>query len=976
MPPALQNVRYPLHIHIAWLFLALIVTFSSISIIYHDRQASRMILADSRVLFSRIGEQTEQRVSALYGGSGTVVRLLARHDFARATTLEQRLQSLPYLTQALASQPAQSAIYAGNDQGDFFLLRRYDPATMDDRFKAPPQTGFVVQSVERGSGTVRGRYLFFDAALRRLGERDEAQYLFDPRQRPWYAAALRMDDVAATAPYVFFTTREVGTTLARRTPDGRAVVAVDITLDALSDALARDKVTPGAALALIDAESQVVAYGDPTKVVRRNPDGGFSLSQVGGLGVPVLAQLASARPGTQRLTAAGRSWQGYVGLLPVSGGANLRLVLAAPEDELLADARRLRRQTMLIAVALAAVMVPLAILLSRLASRPIVALTDEAREIQALRFASPLKVRSFVSEIDELAQSMGGMKSTIHQFLHIGSALASEHNFERLLARILRETVGLAGAEGGVVYLREPDGRLTPAHARWHDRTLETSLPVLAPDEDHPVAQAVRDGHSVHVTHGLANLAEWYGPLADFEAAMTLIAIPLTDRHGVAVGVLLLLEDDRDGQGIKRKVGRELVALVEAVSGSAAAALQTQRLLAEQKALLEAFIQLVAGAIDAKSPYTGGHCQRVPVLTKMLAEAGVRADHGPLRDFTLNEEQWEALHIAAWLHDCGKVTTPEYVVDKATKLETLYDRIHEVRMRFELLKRDAELNYWRAVAGGADDAALRPALDAELAALDDDFAFVAACNEGGEAMAPENVDRLRAIAARTWRRTLSDRIGISHEERQRKAATPEPALPVYEPLLADRPEHLFARGPRDHLPEGHGFDMAVPEHLYNRGELYNLSVRRGTLTAEERYKINEHIVQTIVMLEKLPFPRHLMQVPELAGGHHEKMDGTGYPRRLTRAQMSIPARMMAIADIFEALTAIDRPYKEGKKLSEAVAIMARMAREAHVDPDLFRLFIESGVYRDYAVAYLQPGQIDEVDETAALAGVGEGLNGG
>ncbi|GAA5786278.1 HD domain-containing phosphohydrolase [Chitiniphilus shinanonensis] len=971
MPPALQNVRYPLHIHIAWLFLALIVTFSSISIIYHDRQASRMILSDSQLLFSRIGEQTAQRVTALYDGSGTVVRLLAHHDFAGATTLAQRLRCLPYLAQALASQPAQSAIYAGNSHGDFFLLRRYDPATMTSRFQAPPQTAFLVQSIERNGEAVRGRYLFFDSALRQLAERDDPAYRFDARQRPWYAAALRAKDVAATAPYVFFTTREVGTTVAMRTADSQAVVAVDITLDALSVALARDQVTPGAELALLDASGQVVAYRDPARLIKLNGPDQLVLNQVSGLGVPVLSRLADEPAGTRRAKAGGRAWQGYVAQLPVTGGEDLRLVMAAPEDELLAEARTLRRQTMLIALALAAVMVPLAILLSRLASSPIVALTQEAREIQALRFASPLKVHSFISEIDELAKSMGGMKSTIHQFLHIGSALASEHNFERLLARILRETIGLAGAEGGVVYLRQVDGSLTPAQARWREHTLETALPALGAADEHPVAQAAREGHSIHVTHGLANLSEWYGALTEFEAPMTLIAIPLTDRHGVPVGVLLLLEDDRDGLGDKRKVGRELVALVEAVSGSAAAALQTQRLLAEQKALLEAFIQLVAGAIDAKSPYTGGHCQRVPVLTRMLAEAAVKADSGPLRDFTLNDEQWEALHIAAWLHDCGKVTTPEYVVDKATKLETLYDRIHEVRMRFEVLKRDAELNYWRAVAGGADAAALRPALNAELAALDDDFAFVAACNEGSEEMGQDKVERLHTIAARTWRRTLSDRIGISHEERQRKAAVPEPELPVYEPLLADRPDHLFHRSVRDRLPEGHGFDMAVPEHLYNRGELYNLSVRRGTLTAEERYKINEHIVQTIVMLEKLPFPRHLTQVPELAGGHHEKMDGTGYPRRLTREQMSIPARMMAIADIFEALTAIDRPYKEGKKLSEAVAIMARMARDAHVDADLFRLFIESGVYRDYADAHLRPAQIDEVDEAAVLAGVGE-----
>lgn len=230
-------------------------------------------------------------------------------------------------------------------------------------------------------------------------------------------------------------------------------------------------------------------------------------------------------------------------------------------------------------------------------------------------------------------------------------------------------------------------------------------------------------------------------------------------------------------------------------------------------------------------------------------------------------------------------------------------------------------------------------------------------------MAPEKITRLQQIAQRTWRRTLSDRVGIAHEEKQRKARSPEPALPVLEPLLADRPEHLIERGAREQLAADNpwGFKVNVPEALYNRGELYNLSVARGTLSSEERYKINEHIIQTIIMLEKLPFPRHLRQVPEIAGGHHEKMDGTGYPKRLRREEMSVPARMMAMADIFEALTAVDRPYKKGKTLSEALKIMSFMVKDQHIDAELFALFLQEGIYRQYAERFMQAEQIDEVD---------------
>jgi HD domain len=232
----------------------------------------------------------------------------------------------------------------------------------------------------------------------------------------------------------------------------------------------------------------------------------------------------------------------------------------------------------------------------------------------------------------------------------------------------------------------------------------------------------------------------------------------------------------------------------------------------------------------------------------------------------------------------------------------------------------------------------------------------------------EAVARLRHIGARTWLRTLDDRIGISHEELQRKQRTPAVPLPAVEPLLADKPEHLFPRPDRDRLDPDNpwGFRIDTPEHLYNRGELYNLAVERGTLSAEERHKINDHMVQTIRMLAQLPFPRHLRNVPEIAGGHHEKMDGSGYPRRLVREQLSLSARMMGVADVFEALTAADRPYKRGKTLSESLQIMARMSQGAHIDADVFALFLRSGAYLEYAHRFLRPEQIDAVDITRYL----------
>jgi HD-GYP domain-containing protein (c-di-GMP phosphodiesterase class II) len=380
--------------------------------------------------------------------------------------------------------------------------------------------------------------------------------------------------------------------------------------------------------------------------------------------------------------------------------------------------------------------------------------------------------------------------------------------------------------------------------------------------------------------------------------------------------------------------------------------------------LFTAVTELIADTIDAKSPYTGGHCKRVPEVARMLATAAHASEAAPFKDFRIEtEDQWREFNVAAWLHDCGKLTTPEYVVDKATKLETIYNRIHEIRMRFEVLLRDAQIDaYRKQLAGEVDRSTLEAQLEESQRQIADDFAFVAECNVGGEFMADEKIERLDRIAARTWMRHLDDRLGISQNEATLKNRTPAPTLPVVEQVLADKPEHIIARSNPDPFNGNpHGFTMTVPEYQYNLGERYNLGIRKGTLSPEDRFKINEHIIQTINMLKHLPFPQSMKNVAEIAGAHHETMIGTGYPRGLKKEEMSVPARIMAIADIFEALTAADRPYKKPKTVNDALRIMSLMRNDQHIDADLFDLFLESGVYRTYAEQFLNPVQIDTVD---------------
>ncbi|MEA3523084.1 MAG: HD domain-containing phosphohydrolase [Campylobacterota bacterium] len=374
-----------------------------------------------------------------------------------------------------------------------------------------------------------------------------------------------------------------------------------------------------------------------------------------------------------------------------------------------------------------------------------------------------------------------------------------------------------------------------------------------------------------------------------------------------------------------------------------------------QENLLNAIIKVLAEAIDAKSPYTGGHCKRVPEIAQLLLDEANK-DTRVFKNFSLTSENGlREFEIGAWLHDCGKVTTPEYVVDKSTKLETIYNRIHEIRTRFEVLWRDAEIEYLKNTIS-------EEALHVRRKNLQDDYKFVASANVGGEFMDEAKQERIKVIAQTMWQRNFNDRLGLGEIERLRYDERDDERLPVNEMLLSDKIHHIVKRENFDYEAyEADGFKEEVPEYLYNYGEVYNLCISKGTLSPEERYKINEHMIMSIKMLEKIPFPAELTKIPEYAGTHHETLIGTGYPRKLTKKELSVPSRIMAIADIFEALTASDRPYKKAKTLSASIKIMSFMVKDQHIDADLFRLFLSSGIYKTYAKNYLKPEQIDEVD---------------
>ena len=524
----------------------------------------------------------------------------------------------------------------------------------------------------------------------------------------------------------------------------------------------------------------------------------------------------------------------------------------------------------------------------------------------------------------------------IEKLNEIGIALSAEKNTPKLLEMILKGAKTILNADAGTLYLATEDKK----HLKF-EIIMNDSLGIMMgakvgepiPFEPLPLYDDLGNPSTTMVAAHAAlykktiNIPDAYTAEGfDFAGtrafdirtgyrSQSFLTLPMLNHENELIGVLQLInaKNPYDHQIIE--FTRVSQRIAESLASQAAIALTNNKLIGQFRELFESFINLISEAIDKKSPYNGAHCRRVPTLTMMIADAACKADYGIFKDFELDEDGRYEVKIAGLLHDCGKVTTPVHVIDKATKLETIFDRIHLVNTRFEVLKRDAEIDFLnqKICEIASNNLSIIPelesALEQKLTQYSSDQDFLRICNIGGEFMRDEYKERLQQIAKYRWRD-----------------------------------------------PQG------VETNFLSDNEVYNLNISRGTLTSEERKVINDHISVTIEMLEQLPYPRNLRRVPEYAGGHHERMDGKGYPKGLTRNQMSLPARMMGIADIFEALSAKDRPYKKGKTLTECLQILGKMKVDNHIDPDLFDLFVSEKIYMRYAKEYLDPDQIDAVDE--------------
>lgn len=960
------------------IFILFVLTVGGILTWHNYSVTKEIVLAETDQAYDRVLTEFSQDFKYTYKPVFETVRLLSMTSIMNASTLDERLKELNLLSTALQHKTELAGLQVGYANGDYLIVRPTSFGQVRTLFNAPENAAYVVDHIAADplSGQRLLERIYYDQALLEILRNPPEPTGYDPRTRPWYLEAINSGQVSAVAPYLFHFLKEIGTTVSYKPIGANAVIAADVTLQQLSATLDKYLLTPNSEIAIINYEGFVLGHNKPDNVVIGLEDGRIRMARIDELNSDVFNFISSnnlLQPGNLNFQYNGKNWHGAARTFNVSGNAEraLTLVMLSPNEELLANAIQMVKQSLIVTLVILLIAIPIASLIATMISKALKKLAEEAVLISRFDFDRPIALHSKIKEVDELAQSMNLMKDTISRFLSLITSLAGEQNFDAMLEMITEETLNFSESDGALTwFIDDGTNRLTPGafFARGSGKIDLAGLPSYAVDGGYLLTNAVHKKESSQIQLRKDNADGLNLLFAQLKAENIIVTtLPLRNRHEEEIGLLCLLnsgtahDQDDDSEN-----GR--MAFVRTFSGFASVSLESRHLLEMQKRLMDSFMHLLAGAIDTKSAYTGGHCQRVPVLTKMLAMAACK-DNDLFADFQLDDRGWEALHLAGWLHDCGKVTTPEYVVDKATKLETIYDRIHEIRTRFEVLKRDAEIRYWEQVADGGDRQALRKALDKELQEIDADFAFIAECNLGGEFIPSgkderlAKVERLEAIAAKTWKRTLDDRIGISWEEEKRRARVAKQELPAVESVIADRQDHLIERGENERIPADNpwGFKLEVPEYRYNLGELYNLKIEKGTLSTEERYKINDHIVQTIIMLEKLPYPKHLKEVPALAGGHHETMDGKGYPKQLLASQMPVTARMMAIADIFEALTASDRPYKKAKKLSDSIRIMSFFKKDKHIDPDLFDLFLRSGVYLEYAREYLDPEQIDEVD---------------
>ncbi|USH01605.1 amino acid ABC transporter [Grimontia kaedaensis] len=944
-----------LQIHIASIFFIVVSLLSALLIVlsYQNSKSLNEQLAKERM--SQNGEQVKLAFQKKVVPVLAALETLAASDYGHDVHASNNPNWLASVDAIMKVTPDVLSIYVGYEDESSAFIRSTVPAFMREQFSTPDNSHIMVDiNLSNGEQT----RTFYDKNLEYIGETTDT-ISYKPTTRPWYKDTPQNGDVFITDPYFYLFIKRMGITISKRIPANGGVLAADITLSSINEFLKSLPQSEEARIMLFDENKTILGQTGILPEAPLNTTQDTYLEAVQRSPLASLLERDNWQEASQNLRFEGKAWRLSLINIDFGSGKGLWLAKALPESTLIGSAIEARNNQITISFIILGVGMLLIMWASAKIATPLKLLNKATQQIRNLDFHGVKTPDSNIIEVRELSDSICMMSETIGDFLDTLQSVTNNPNFESLLTDMVSHCHKTAGADYVLMWAADMDDRTQLSLAAHHpEATKETDMDFNQLLFDLPQMAKALDNHSFF-TFTPQEHPSVRGHLPD--DLVRAWVLPLHNREDERVGFVFIGFNHTISPEQEEKLG-----FIQEFLGFASLIKESWDHITAQKILFKSFVEMFASAIDTKSPYTGGHCQRVPELTFMLAEA-VNEDKAHFPDFTLDDKSREALYFAAWLHDCGKVTTPEYVVDKATKLETIYNRIHEIRMRFEVLKRDAEIECWKQISEGTSAEDAKATMNKQREVLDNEFALIAKTNIGGEFLDEGSEEQLKQIASRTWTRTIDDTLGLSWEEEIRRKRRGEQKLPCKENLLDNRLDHkIYWTEQQLKKFENWPFNIKAPEHKFDLGELYNLGIKRGTLTEEERFAINDHIIQTIIMLQKLPYPEHLKRVPEIAGGHHEKLDGKGYPLGLSDTNLPVDARIMAIADIFEALTASDRPYKKAKKLSEALKILAFMAKDRHVDANLFKIFMEQKIYLKYAQDFLPESQWDEVDEASLL----------
>ncbi len=1028
--------------------LLLMIAITSFALIgiqsYYNHQYANQSVSER---FQQLFERIELKNKALDQQSRALLSFIEEYPSLKQSAHENLSKQtlLSSLVKTLLNFPQAYAIYIGHADGRFFEVINMDHSPdLWQRLKAPKLARWGVIEVLPLDGEQAYQHRFYNEALQLIEQRATATN-YVPAERPWYQGAFKTTQVYKSNPYLFWHLKSPGITYSKRIKGTKSVVAVDYTVEHMTQLFEKLKPTPDSHVVLFNEDGQRILETHPKQIQQALPTtdpiklnakeqalventpqlkvsnqlnwAPFDFVRNGrphGFSVDVM-RLIAAKTGLKLQFVNDYTWQE---ILQQFEAGRLDVVHSIFHTEqraemgVFSDAYYPIREYLIthknigdipdnqalenLTFALVKGWKNTDYLLSHFKNLKFKLYDDTLSRMIAVNKG---EADALIDNSDTLARLKAQyqlnqlrLNRPVDELMPLPSEklrLMLRPDYQPLLPILNRALASITHAEFQMLKQRwQLNGQASLNRLSLPDQLYYELLNRMPLAVEKTFYEFSLDGQSYLSAYSLVNYAgSEKNYLAVFVPKSTLMA-PFNQQRMVTLwavaGVLfIILWLTHYSSTVLVKPIRELMKrnkLVEQRAFDQVTPVDTyiqeldelsqtflrvsdsfQNYEKEQDVLLKSFIELIAKAIDEKSPYTGAHCARVPKLALMILDKAKQEESLPFKDFQMDEHEQKAFEMGAWLHDCGKITTPDYVLDKSTKLDTFYNRIHEIRTRFEVLWRDAEIQYYRSLLNNADSAQAKQTLKAKQDQLQQEFALVAqanlATNGGDDAL----YDKLAKIGNRRWQRHFDKRLGLS-DIQLNQLTDDEDVLPVTEKLLDDKPEHCI---PRRHFDEQayqqDGFKLPVPSLLYNLGELHNLTIQKGTLSPEERFKVSEHVMMTLRMLEHLPFPELYQCVATYAGTHHEKLDGSGYPRQLEASQLSLPERIMAIADIFEALTAPDRPYKKANKLSVALNILLDMCQSGQLDKAVFRLLLTSGVYRHYAQQYLKPEQIDEVD---------------